>query len=1294
MTFLFKLSRRTAASMVALAGTAVLLACSEAAPREFLSPDPGGPSTPSSTPVSLVVVGTPSILPYDQTYVFQAYGRVASGDSVPVAVSWVASAGQISADGRYRGTVPGSHTVTAFAVGSPSVSGTSRIDVSNPGPLFETLDVQPKPVFISGGAHVMFGATARLQSGANTLPTVTWRATGGGTVSATGEFAAGLVPGSYAVIATTLDGLLSDTALVTIEPAELAAIQLQPRVVTMPGGGTQEFEVATTWTDGTDVVPELEWISSAGTVEVVSAAAAGGPQAGYGDRLLARFLASRTPGTHRLVVRHPGSGKSDTASVTITPVLESVEVTPGSVDLLPGVTAAFTAKGRMSDGVQSNVSVSWTATGGSVTGSGVYTAGATPGVYRVIARLAGGTMADTSVIRIAAPPAATLTGLSITPATGTVPVNGSVEFAASATWSDGSSALPELTWTAQGGSVSPQGAWTAPATAGTYRIIARQSQGTKADTAVFTVVVPPAGLTALAVSPESPAVQGGQSVEFQAQATWSDGSTTVPPLTWTATGGNVNDGGRWTSPNVSGVYRVVARANSAAVADTAVVTVAETPRVTTIRVSPRLGALNPGGTMQLSSEVTWSDGQAREVARTWSATGGSVSMSGLFTAGALAGQVMVIASCSGCLASDTARFSITEPVVPAPVVTQLILNPSSLTLAAGASHTFQVAAAWSDGSETVPPLAWTVAGGTRSGLTYTAGATAGTYKVIVRDAGGTKADTSVVTITAGTAGPATLVISPDSVAMASGFSTAFSVSGSPVTPAVTWSATGGTITTGGVYTAGVLPGTYRVVATCVGCALADTAKVVIGAGSPPPPPPPPPPAPVGSVPLTLRRLDGGSGAVLVSNGIPLPPGTLQPTAGSSVRVFLGGNEVPAYVEVLKGKHKDGSARSVLVQFTWPAGAGTQAAVEFNATPTQPRLAKTNSSALMPSAVALPSDPNYLVSTEVVGRTITRANTPTSIGMLAKYENDFDTWSNTHWGLYGGLTPAATNWAALNYYDRGLSHFAFWARTGNPALWERAALTAVSYRIAYLEPNGFAATEYWAQMEGLAVHYWLTGDDRSRQAVYKTAENLHRSRGGTRMTNTTSHEWMDNRNHAKVLSGKVLALMLDAPAFGAVTDWAAAARVDLPMILSTQTAEGSYRFFSQCGESSNFMSALLNDAYVMYYDHFEADSRIPVAIQKSLDWLWSTQWKPSAMAFNYYSAACTTPSGGGGGSTPSADLNGLYLEAWGWLYHHTGNAAYRNQAEQILQGGVQGTWVQGTKQFNQEYFHSWRYLWYR
>jgi hypothetical protein len=53
-------------------------------------------------------------------------------------------------------------------------------------------------------------------------------------------------------------------------------------------------------------------------------------------------------------------------------------------------------------------------------------------------------------------------------------------------------------------------------------------------------------------------------------------------------------------------------------------------------------------------------------------------------------------------------------------------------------------------------------------------------------------------------------------------------SGRPVSVTLVWSATGGTITAAGLYTAGSFPGTYRVIAMASGSSLADTATVTVG----------------------------------------------------------------------------------------------------------------------------------------------------------------------------------------------------------------------------------------------------------------------------------------------------------------------------------------------------------------------------------------------------------------------------------------------------------------------------------
>lgn len=86
-----------------------------------------------------------------------------------------------------------------------------------------------------------------------------------------------------------------------------------------------------------------------------------------------------------------------------------------------------------------------------------------------------------------------------------------------------------------------------------------------------------------------------------------------------------------------------------------------------------------------------------------------------------------------------------------------------------------------------------------------------------------------------TAPPGALKVSPKAVSLSvSGNSQQFTAIGAS---AVTWSATGGPISSAGLYWPGTTAGTYRVIASSG--VLADTAVVTISGGSAPPPPPPP-----------------------------------------------------------------------------------------------------------------------------------------------------------------------------------------------------------------------------------------------------------------------------------------------------------------------------------------------------------------------------------------------------------------------------------------------------------------------
>lgn len=101
--------------------------------------------------------------------------------------------------------------------------------------------------------------------------------------------------------------------------------------------------------------------------------------------------------------------------------------------------------------------------------------------------------------------------------------------------------------------------------------------------------------------------------------------------------------------------------------------------------------------------------------------------------------------------TDTTWINVTgtgsTPSRPAPGVTlkAVVVTPGTAQLSAGAKHQFSAVGLMSDG--TTAPLSsvgWTATGGTISQGLYTAGSTAGTYRVIGTSDG--KADTSAVTI--------------------------------------------------------------------------------------------------------------------------------------------------------------------------------------------------------------------------------------------------------------------------------------------------------------------------------------------------------------------------------------------------------------------------------------------------------------------------------------------------------------------------------------------------------------------
>ncbi len=172
------------------------------------------------------------------------------------------------------------------------------------------------------------------------------------------------------------------------------------------------------------------------------------------------------------------------------PLATAFAITPADAVVQVDNTVQFTPTASWSDGVSRAFTVAYTATGGTIDVNGLYRAGLVAGAFSVIASCNCGRV-DTSVVTVlSSSSAAVLTSLQIAPKPVSLHTNGSQQFSVQSVWSDGAARSVLVTYSTNGGDVSQSGMYTAPAAPGTFRVIAKHTDGTLADSSVVTVTTP------------------------------------------------------------------------------------------------------------------------------------------------------------------------------------------------------------------------------------------------------------------------------------------------------------------------------------------------------------------------------------------------------------------------------------------------------------------------------------------------------------------------------------------------------------------------------------------------------------------------------------------------------------------------------------------------------------------------------------------------------------------------------------------------------------------------------------
>jgi hypothetical protein len=461
--------------------------------------------------------------------------------------------------------------------------------------------------------------------------------------------------------------------------------------------------------------------------------------------------------------------------------------------------------------------------------------------------------------------------VSINPTSVTLTSSAAQQFAATVTGSSNTS----LTWSATGGTISTSGLYTAPTSAGTYAVTATSvADTTKSASATITVTAPVA--VSVSISPSSASLTTGGTQQFSATVNGSSNTA----VNWSATGGTISTSGLYTAPTTAGTYTVTARsvADSTKSASATVTVTTGCVLGTTSWVATPLG-ISETGTFGVSFDVTPQGNVVdADVALSQNQPAAYADLAAIVRFNPSGyidvrnGSAYAAAYSQPYTANTTYHFSVVVNVaahlysvyVTAPGGTQQLLandyafraeqasasslnywipyqDPSSSSLLQVCNFAVNaVTLSVSPKLASLPPsgtqqfsatvtgttntaVTWSATGGTvsTSGL-YTAPVTAGTYTVTATSvADPTQSASATVTVAAPGTGTVSISISPTSTSLTTGGTQQFTttVTGSTNT-SVTWSGTAGTITTSGLYTAPTSAGTYTVTATSV----ADTTK--------------------------------------------------------------------------------------------------------------------------------------------------------------------------------------------------------------------------------------------------------------------------------------------------------------------------------------------------------------------------------------------------------------------------------------------------------------------------------------
>ncbi|MFZ5439380.1 MAG: beta strand repeat-containing protein [Myxococcota bacterium] len=656
-----------------------------------------------ATLTALELAPTNPAVPLGATQQLTATGRFSDGSAqdLTALATWTSalpavvtvsnapgSIGRLTAVARGAATVSATFaSVTASTLVSVTSATLARVDLSPATPRLAKdtrLRLRATGVWTDGATQDLTEAC----TWASLAPALATVSNAPGTRGRVSALAAGTAP-----ITATCSGVTGSVD-VTVTNATLTTIELTPPAPGAAAGFSQQLEATGVFSDGT-TQPFTDFVA-------------------WASSDLSRATVSNTAGTEGLVLaRAQGAVTISATALGVTgstvftvsaAVLQGLELTPAVTAVPKGLTQSFTALGHFSDGTTApvteaatwNTSAPAVATVSNAAGSRGLTAALLEGTATISATL-GGFSASAS---LTVSPAA-LTSLSVTPTAVSLARGLSRQFAATGTFSDGTTRdlTTSVTWSVVDGAIAR-----VSNVDGSRGLVQTLAVGTTALAATqgaisgsTSLTVTPAELVSLGLTPATPSVPRGLDVQLVVTGVYTDGA--VQDLTSQATWAS-GDPSKVTVSNAPGSHGLAhglaqgsATVSAAWGGFTATVTVSVTAAVLQrLELTPATPSVAAGLTIALTATGVYSDATTADLtgSASWSSLDASVAT---VSAGVVSGVRVGTTSITATVGAVTGATTLD---VTAAVLQAIQVTPQNASRPRGLSQQFTATGVFSD----------------------------------------------------------------------------------------------------------------------------------------------------------------------------------------------------------------------------------------------------------------------------------------------------------------------------------------------------------------------------------------------------------------------------------------------------------------------------------------------------------------------------------------------------------------------------------------------------------------------